>query len=414
MQTPYKMSQNQTTPTNGLIESITKNGLCTGCGLCESIAPKGHIQVELNLSGYLRPRTILPLTPAIENQIAAVCPGVTVQHRTSIKGYHPIWGPLIKVRTGHAVDPEIRKQGSSGGVISALLTHLLESGKVDFVAQIATSQQNPLANELQISRTREDVIRAAGSRYAPSAPLRTLRDLLATGQKFAFVGKPCDIAALRRYSEFNEDIKTQVPYMLSFMCAGIPSMRGTYEVLEKLGADRTKLTSFRYRGDGWPGMTRAVQTDGQSFEMDYNTSWGTILGKHLQFRCKICPDGTGEFADVVCADAWYGKDGYPDFAEHDGRSLVLSRTQTGEALIQTAIENKTINVSNLLIQEITLMQPYQVLRKKVALGRTIATFFSRGRMPIYRRLGLVRASIMINPIIWLRHAWGTYRRANGE
>ena len=408
------MSQNQTTPTDGLIESITKNGLCTGCGLCESIAPKGHIQVELNASGYLRPRTIQPLTAAIEHQIAEVCPGVTVQHRAGIKGYHPIWGPLIKVRTGHAVDPEIRQQGSSGGVISALLTHLLESGKVDFVAQIATSQQNPLANELQISRTREDVIRAAGSRYAPSAPLRTLRDLLATGQKFAFVGKPCDIAALRRYSEINEDLKAQVPYMLSFMCAGIPSMRGTYEVLEKLGADRTKLTSFRYRGDGWPGMARAVQTDGQSFEMDYNTSWGSILNKHLQFRCKICPDGTGEFADVVCADAWYGKDGYPDFAERDGRSLVLSRSDAGESLIATALAAGTIQIDDLAIDEIAKMQPYQVERKRMALGRTIATRIALGQAPKYRRLGLGRAALSAAPINWLRSALGTYRRAKGE
>jgi coenzyme F420 hydrogenase subunit beta len=44
-------------------------------------------------------------------------------------------------------------------------------------------------------------------------------------------------------------------------------------------------------------------------------AWGEELSNHLQFRCKICPGGTGEFADVVCAGAWYGKDGYPDFTE---------------------------------------------------------------------------------------------------
>jgi coenzyme F420 hydrogenase subunit beta len=401
-------------PTDGLIDTITKNGLCTGCGLCESIAPKGQIQVELNASGYLRPRTLETLSAATESKIAEVCPGVTVQHPSGIKGYHPIWGPLVKVRTGYATDAETRKQGSSGGVISALLIHLLESGKVDFVAQIATSQQNPLANELQISRNRADVLRAAGSRYAPSAPLRTLRDLLATGQKFAFVGKPCDVAALRRYSELNQNIKTQIPYMLSFMCAGIPSMEGTYEVLEKLGADRTKLSSFRYRGDGWPGMARAIQTDGQTFEMDYNKSWGTILNRHLQFRCKICPDGTGEFADVVCADAWYGKDGYPDFTERDGRSLLLSRTDTGETLIAQALANHTIQIDDLKIDEIAKMQPYQLQRKQAVLARTIAARFALGIAPTYHNLKLLRASASAKPITLLRNAIGTYRRANGE
>jgi coenzyme F420 hydrogenase subunit beta len=37
--------------------------------------------------------------------------------------------------------------------------------------------------------------------------------------------------------------------------------------------------------------------------MSYADSWGGILSRHVQFRCKICPDGTGGFADVVCADA---------------------------------------------------------------------------------------------------------------
>jgi coenzyme F420 hydrogenase subunit beta len=191
-------------------------------------------------------------------------------------------------------------------------------------------------------------------------------------------------------------------------------MQGTYEVLDKLGADRTKLSSFRYRGDGWPGMARAIQTNGQTFEMDYNTSWGTILNRHLQFRCKICPDGTGEFADVVCADAWYGKDGYPDFTERDGRSLLLSRTDTGETLIAQALANHTIQIDDLKIDEIAKMQPYQVDRKRMALGRIIATRLALGQAPLYRRLGLVKASLSSSPTLWLRSALGTFRRAKGE
>lgn len=408
------MNQSSKTSNNEIVNSITRNGLCSGCGLCESIAPKGAIQVMLNNSGYLRPQINHTLTAEIEKQITAVCPGLTVQHPKGTKKYHPIWGPLIKVLTGHAVDPEVRKQGSSGGVLSALLIHLVDTGKVDFVAQIATSQQNPLENELQISHTREDIIRAAGSRYAPSSPLRHLHDLLATGKKFAFVGKPCDIAALRRYSEINTAVKTQVPYMLSFMCAGIPSMHGTYAILKKFGAEQSKVVSFRYRGDGWPGMTRATLQDGQIFEMDYNASWGNILNKHLQFRCKICPDGTGEFADIVCADAWYGKDGYPDFAERDGRSLILVRTAQGEQLLADSLQKEALQIESLSVGEIAKMQPYQVQRKQAVLSRVIATWLALGIAPNYRRMGLLRATLGSTPLSWLRNGIGTFRRAKGE
>jgi coenzyme F420 hydrogenase subunit beta len=282
------------------------------------------------------------------------------------------------------------------------------------VAQIAADPHDPLRNALQVSTSRADVLRAAGSRYAPSAPLQGMRELLATGKRFAFIGKPCDVAALRQYGEQNPAVKRQIPYVMSFMCAGVPSIKGTHEVITALGATREKVVSFRYRGDGWPGMARAVHESGESFEMDYNTSWGTILNKHLQFRCKICPDGTGEFADVVCADAWYGKDGYPDFEEREGRSLVLARTETGRALVGTAIGANSISAAALPVDEIAKMQPYQVERKQLVLGRRIATRLSLGRAPYYSRMGLVSASLKAKPFHWLRSAWGTYKRTKQE
>lgn len=397
-----------------LIDSVTRNGLCAGCGICASIAPKGALEMTLNPEGYLRPKINRQVDLSVEATIRDVCPGIRIDHGERKANYHTLWGPLVEVRTGHAINNEIRRHGSSGGVISALAIYLLEQGKVDFVAQIVVSAEEPLRNELQLSRSRTDVINAAGSRYAPSAPLGTLCELLDRGERFAFIGKPCDVAALRRYALHDSRVDQLIPYMLSFMCAGIPSIKGTYELLEKLGADRSQLKSFRYRGDGWPGMARAITRDGDVFEMDYNSSWGQILGKHLQFRCKICPDGTGEFADLVCADAWYGKDGFPDFTEQDGRSLVISRTSQGELLVQAALAANIIHAETLPVTDIELMQPYQSHRKKVVFGRILATWLARGQAPRYRRLGLLRASLMVNPLEWLRHAWGAYRRANGE
>ncbi len=401
-------------PLSPLVDSVTRNGFCTGCGLCASIAPVGSIQMRISAEGYLRPVVLKELPTETTQAIAATCPGVKVEHLPGTQGQHPIWGPIVSVQTGHAVDPEVRRQGSSGGVISALAIHLLETGQVDFVAQIAADQQDPLLNALQISTSRADVLHAAGSRYAPSAPLQGLRELLDTGKRFAFIGKPCDVAALRQYGEQNPAVKRQIPYMLSFMCAGVPSIKGTHEVITALGATREKVVSFRYRGDGWPGMARAVHDSGESFEMDYNTSWGTILNKHLQFRCKICPDGTGEFADVVCADAWYGKDGYPDFAERDGRSLVLARTAAGRALVEAATGAKAISAAPLPVDEIAKMQPYQVDRKQLVLGRRIATRLSMGQAPHYPHMGLLSASMKAKPIHWLRSAWGTYKRTKQE
>ncbi|MDF1690461.1 MAG: Coenzyme F420 hydrogenase/dehydrogenase, beta subunit C-terminal domain [Cycloclasticus sp.] len=397
-----------------LIDSIKSSGYCAGCGLCVSIAEQGKIRMEMNRSGFLRPVQNQNISSHEEMMVKAVCPGIHIEHHIKSPLSHKIWGPLVQTRTAFACDKYIRKEGSSGGVISALAIYLLESGKVDFVAQTAVSKTAPLLNTLQKSRTREDVIHAAGSRYAPSSPLENIRDLLATGESFAFIGKPCDVAALRGYIFQNPEIKDQIKYLISFMCAGVPSINATYEVLNEMGADPTKLTSFKYRGDGWPGNARAIQSDGESFDMDYNTSWGNILGKQIQFRCKICPDGTGEFADLVCADAWYGKDGYPDFTERDGRSMLLTRSKLGEALVNEATEANVIKVEELDLNAISEMQPYQLTRKQVVLGRVLAAGLANKYLVHYKNMGLILSSLSGNPVTWLRHAWGTYKRSNGE
>ena len=399
-----------------LLDTIVKNGFCSGCGACAGLIGPSRVQMRLSEQGNLRPLSSGSLALKDVELVQAVCPGIRIEHDklSPSSGYHPIWGPIERVRTGQAKDFQIRREGSSGGVISALAVYLLESRQVDFVAQIAVDTENPLANEVQMSRTRADVLSAAGSRYAPAAPLARIEEYLSTGQRFALIGKPCDVAAVRNLAKVDSRIDRQIPFLISFMCAGVPSIKGTHEVLSKLGVEADRLQSFRYRGDGWPGMARAVSLDGQVGEMDYAKSWGTILNRHLQFRCKICPDGTGEFADVVCADAWYGKDGYPDFEEREGRSLVVTRTPVGESLVREAVREGAIEVSDLAVEEVDRMQPYQLNRKQVVLGRLLATRLRRGWAPRYRHLGLIKASFSARPMEWLRNAIGTYRRAKGE
>lgn len=370
-----------------------------------------------NASGQLRPQAVagVGLSRHRQQEIKQSCPALVV-HALDEAGAvrHTLWGPVRSSHTGHATDPDLRFHGSSGGLISALAWHLLRTGAVDGVAQIAAVPGEPLNNTLQISRTRADVIRAAGSRYAPAAPLDSLWRLLGPGERVAFVGKPCDVAALRQYLRQDANRARIVPYLLSFMCAGVPSMHGTRELLRAMGADSTQLQSFRYRGDGWPGNARAIQRDGQVFEMDYHRSWGRILGRHLQFRCKICPDGTGEFADIVAADAWYGSDGYPDFAERPGRSLVLVRTMSGATLLREAVEAGDVELTPLDLSQVEHMQPYQAMRKRMVLGRTLAARLALGQTPNYRGLGLWRATMQASPLAWLRQAWGTLRRAGPE
>ena len=270
-------------------------------------------------------------------------------------------------------------------MISALLTHALATGQVDFVVQTGADPEAPLANRTIVSTDAAEVFAAAGSRYTASAPLAELERWLAMPGKFAFVGKPCDVSALRARARHDPRIDAKVPVMLAFFCAGIPSAEGTRRILDRLGVAESDVATFRYRGDGWPGYATATRADGTSERMSYADSWGDILSKQVQFRCKICPDAVGGDADVAAADAWYGDDrGYPSFEEQEGRSLVMARTASGQALLDGAIAAGAVATTPLALGEIALMQPSQARRKRQVLSRLAALKLAGRPVPRYR------------------------------
>jgi coenzyme F420 hydrogenase subunit beta len=296
-------------------------------------------------------------------------------------------------------------------VLSALLLHLLETRKVGRIVQTAASIDRPVGNETVTSRTPAEILAAAGSRYAPSAPLQQLEAALREPGQAAFVGKPCDVAALRALARCDPRIDATFPYMISFFCAGVPSLAGATKILERLDVAETEVAAFRYRGNGWPGKATATMRDGRELAMSYAESWGGILSRHVQFRCKICPDGTGNFADIACADAWHCDErGYPRFEEADGVSLVLSRTAKGEALVKEIHAAGLIAAKRIAPVEIDAMQPGHRDRKRLILARlaALATLFRP--TPRFTGFDLAAAARQARPRALLHNFLGTLRR----
>lgn len=390
---------------------VVPGELCSGCGACAGLAPEA-VEMRVSEAGFLRPVETGPVPAAAEAAIAAACPGREVrQQRPEGRRDDPLWGPYLEMRTGHATDPELRYSGSSGGALSALLMHLLETGSVDAVIETGADPARPLGNRPLRARTRAEILAGAGSRYAPSAPLADLSALLGDERRFAFVGKPCDVSALRALERRDPRVAARFPYMISFFCAGVPSLAGAREILRGLGVEEGEVAAFRYRGEGWPGHAKARLHDGREARMSYADSWGGILSRHVQLRCRICPDGTGGAADVVCADAWEtDARGYPVFEERDGVSLVVSRTQRGEALVRAAGSAGALALGPFDPAELAAIQPGQTGKRRYTLARTLGLRLLGRPAPRYRGFHLGRNALRAGPVANLRNLLGTMRR----
>ena len=148
-----------------LVTKVLRGQLCSGCGLCASVAPDA-INMTVVAPGYRRPSVFSEVSDRAAAVIADCCPGAVVEPWSEEEGVHPYWGPHRLVATGYATDPRQRFEASSGGALSAMAIYALRTGLVEQVVHVIADPENPTRNLMSSSSTPEEVLAGAGSRYA--------------------------------------------------------------------------------------------------------------------------------------------------------------------------------------------------------------------------------------------------------
>ena len=353
------------------LETIVAHGLCTGCGLCASLATEAQVEMGLTSAGHMRPHVKMPLAAATMDRIRATCPGITVTGPDSAQAgtqgqVHDIWGPIRTIHRGWSSDEALRFHSAAGGAMTALGCYLLETGKVDAVLHVRASAERPMETDATVSRTPEEVRSGAQSRYGPAAPLIHVRQLLDEGITFAVLAKPCDIAAIRNLAAIDPRAETQIPYLITIFCGGVPTRHTAADIAAYHGLAPDEVAVFRFRGEGWPGPTHVESEDGRVFDLTYDQAWysqGVPWKYDMQFRCKICPDAIGELADVACPDGWVMRDGKPIHEEAPGANLFVARTERGEALVAEAAAAGALHLEPFTLAEFEAMHADHVPRK---------------------------------------------------
>ncbi len=315
---------------------------CTGCGACAALAPDAIRMVDVPSAG-LRP-VVAPGPAAAEaaRRVAPACAGAATDRRALAARdmLDARWGPVLSVVEGHAADAEIRFRGSSGGAVTALALYLLEREGFTAVSHVAAADDDPRRNAAVLSADRSGLLRGAGSRYAPADACARLGDMASGEGRFAFVGKPCDVAAANAAKAVAPRLAERLGATIAIFCAGAPAASGTDALLSRLGMPQgARPVSVSYRGRGWPGPMEArwVTADGReetSRPASYGEGWGEVLEAHRPWRCRICTDHTGAFADISVGDPWHA----PPVGEAEaGRSLIVARTERGRRIVEGAL-----------------------------------------------------------------------------
>lgn len=279
------------------------------------------------------------------------------------------WGPVLELWEGHAADAVIRYRGASGGVLTALAVYCLEKADMAGVLHIGAHQEDPLKNCAYLSRSRSELLQRTGSRYAPAAVGERL-DLVEKSQRpCVVIGRPVEIAALRKVERLRPELRAKVGLALSFFCAESPSSAGTKALIRRLGISASEVAGVRYRGFGWPGHF-AVWRHGEhapSAKLSYQESWG-FLQAYRPWAAHLWPDGTGELADISCGDPWYA---LPD-GVNPGFSLVVARTERGREILHRAMGAGYVELRPAELWKLQKSQAGLLVKKGSIWGRRLA------------------------------------------
>lgn len=369
---------------------------CCGCGLCSDLFGGSE-----NEKGYFRPNE-----KQIDIELAEKICYCDTQCNKLDDG---MWGKYLALYYGYSLNAYRRKMASSGGVLTEICIYLLNSKQVDGVIQIHKNPSDPMKTEVVLSTSIQDVVSCCGSRYTASAGLLNLKEIMKDNEKYALVAKPCDISVIRNYMQMNPELNDRL-ILLTFFCGGTPSKQANTALLTKMGTSHQKISDFIYRGNGWPGLTTAINSDGTKCEIEYEESWGKTLGRDLQEICRFCWDGVGSDADISCGDGWYVENGEPMFIEAEGRNIIFARTEKGNNILESLFSQNLLYLEKAEESDLILMQPGQYMRKAAMLSRIMGLRILFIDTPKFRLINLWKFATKISFKVNVKMFLGTVKR----
>lgn len=342
------------------VVDVVNKGFCSGCGVCA--VKSSEISMNRRLLGVIEPdltqashetlelaNRICPFSDSSpnEDQMGASLYSDECENHSSEIGFYKFIG------AGSVVDDRTREFSSSGGLTTWILTRLFELGLVDGVIHVGSGPATN-SNDLfsySISRSVEDLRRNRKSKYYATEVSQVLKSIKGDGCRYAFVGIPCFVSAVRNLSNLDADYQSQIVYYIGLICGHLKSTRFSQLMAWQLGVTPDDLSEVDFRikvktggADqyhfGAKSKSTGKWTSARAGAL-YGGDWGYAF---FQLKaCDYCDDIFVESADVVLGDAWipqYTKDWL-------GTNIVVSRREFFNEVLFEGRKQGTIKLDDL-------------------------------------------------------------------
>lgn len=329
------------------LSRIVDGGLCHRCGSCVGICPTETLGVDAE--GFPRVKNLSACTDC--DLCWKVCPGDEFNFKEKFENQFKekcdlthTHGYFTESFIGYSTDPYLRERSTSGGIVTGLLLHLIETGAIDGAVVIASDSEALWRGVPIIARTKEEIFEATKSKYAISPTNSVFSEILKTPGRYALVGLPCQIHGFVKAAELDARLRERVVLTVGLFCHAAVEHEA-YEVIWKQLGEKTKdAVKFTSRIGKHPGAPHIHKKDGSLYPLYFGDRKGykpssmeviNILYRlYSPPRCLTCFDASSEFADVAVGDPWMAPPS-DDVDFYKGWSFVLVRSERGSQALSS-------------------------------------------------------------------------------
>lgn len=323
------------------INKVVEGNYCVGCGICAVVSK--NINIAFNEDGQYE--AYIPSSEKNKSSLDEVCPFTNVsknENQLSKLFFNEklqktkYIGKYISNYAGYVVDEQQRISSSSGGVLSWLLIKLLEKKEIDGVIHVGDFDDTKALMGYKISFTKKEVLDNKKSRYYPIEMSNVLNEIKKNypNKKFAIVGVPCFIKAVRLLQLRDPFYKNSIKYTFGIVCGHLKTKYFAESYALEKGINPLKIDKidFRfYQKTDQLASNYSVKINGKSLKNNetieviannntfYSSDWGKGMFKYN--ACEFCDDVLAETADITFGDAWL-----PEYRnEPKGTNLIIVR-----------------------------------------------------------------------------------------
>jgi coenzyme F420 hydrogenase subunit beta len=301
-----------------LTTEVVRKNLCVLCGACEVTCPISIVKIDK--------KPILKGACLFCDICTVSCPRTEdVNEIIKTRFLNPVFkskeiGSYIKVYSARTNLNYLKDKVQDGGIVSTLIIYLLENKVVDgAILTVADSSWNPRPI---VARDKEDVIKAAGTKYASSPVLNALNHAVSLRLKrLAIVGTPCQITAVRKMQLY-PSISGFGDYV--FITIGLFCMESfDYDTFKKYVEDKgVKIEDVRKFAITKGRFIAVSKSNDELINVPIDE-----MKDIARSACHYCTDFSAELADISIGSV--GSEG--------GWSTVITRSNKGEKVFGEAV-----------------------------------------------------------------------------